>query len=147
MILHVYVDGVPRPQPRARFVNGRVVSTASKNAQVWKNRVMGALVGARKGAALIDRPVAMFARAMFSTKDKRRWGKPHTNRPDKDNLEKLVLDAMVKAGTLKDDSLVYDGGTSKWWAERDGMSIMLLESGEAVPADDGDDLGALVLDT
>jgi Holliday junction resolvase RusA-like endonuclease len=147
MILHVYVDGVPRPQPRPRFVGGRVVSTAGKNAQVWKNRIIGALVAARKGAARIERPVAMVARAMFSTTDKRLWGKPHTNRPDKDNLEKLVLDAMVKAGTLKDDSLVYDGGTSKWWAERDGMSIMLLESGEAPPADDGDDLGALVIDT
>jgi Holliday junction resolvase RusA-like endonuclease len=146
MILHIYVDGVPRPQPRPRFVGGRVVSTAGKNAQVWKNRIIGALVAARKGAARIERPVFLMSQAMFSTKDKARWGKPHAFRPDFDNLTKLLMDAMVAAGTIKDDSLIYGGAMCKLWAERDGMAITLLEPGEQAVTDP-DDLGALVIDT
>lgn len=145
MILRVYVDGVPRPQPRPRFVNGRVVSTASKNAQVWRNRVMAALLEARKGAEAIDRPVFLMLQAMFSTKDKKRWGKPHAIRPDTDNCLKLLMDAMVKAGTVKDDSLIYGFAGAKFWAERDGMEIVLLEPSERAIVD-RDDLGAMAVE-
>lgn len=145
MILSVYIDGTPRPQPRARHVGGgRVVSLADKNAKLWKARVMAALMEARKGAARVDRACSLWCVAMFATPKADRWGKHHTFRPDKDNLEKLVMDAMTKAGTLKDDSLICDGAMRKVWAERAGMSIMLMEADER-PTSEAEDLGALVI--
>lgn len=37
--------------------------------------------------------------------------KPHQNKPDIDNIDKGVMDAL-----LKDDSAVYKSHTSKYWA-------------------------------
>lgn len=39
-------------------------------------------------------------------------GKPHQQKPDKDNLEKALLDAI-----FDDDSRVWDGRVSKIWGE------------------------------
>jgi Holliday junction resolvase RusA-like endonuclease len=68
---------------------------------------------------------------MFPCKDPKKWGTPHTVRPDKDNLEKAVLDCLVKAGILADDSLVYDGSFQKVWAERGGLSVVIKTSQSA----------------
>lgn len=37
-------------------------------------------------------------------------GKPHQQKPDKDNLEKAFLDAVCD-----DDSYIWDGRTTKYW--------------------------------
>jgi Holliday junction resolvase RusA-like endonuclease len=51
--------------------------------------------------------------------------KPHTVKPDIDNLVKLVLDAMTKAGFWKDDSQVVILKAEKRWAgnEECGISV------------------------
>lgn len=121
----IYVPGVPRPQPRPRFIKGRVVSLASGKAQLWKSRVMDECRGwlALDGSARVDAPVAVMMTFWFPTEDEARVGKPHTHRPDKDNLEKLVLDAMVRSGVLKDDALVVSGSTTKLWGYQGGVTI------------------------
>lgn len=43
---------------------------------------------------------------------------PHTQRPDRDNLDKAVLDAL-KGTLLADDASVYDGRITKWRAAGD----------------------------
>lgn len=145
MILRAYIAGQPRPQPRARFVNGRVVSTANKRAKVWKNAVVLALRRALQGRDRIDRPVGLWCEASFPAPNKpERWGKPHGFKPDADNCEKLVADSLTKAGVIKDDALICEGSFRKVWAERGGLTIMLLEPGE-FPPNEADDLGAVTL--
>jgi Holliday junction resolvase RusA-like endonuclease len=39
-------------------------------------------------------------------------GKPHQQKPDKDNLEKALLDAI-----FEDDCRIWDGRVSKVWGE------------------------------
>lgn len=39
-------------------------------------------------------------------------GKPHRQKPDKDNLEKALLDALHE-----DDSHIWDGRVTKLWGE------------------------------
>ncbi len=45
---------------------------------------------------------------------------PHTVKPDKDNLEKLILDVMTKAGWWTDDSRVCTGTPTKMYVAKDG---------------------------
>lgn len=45
-------------------------------------------------------------------------GKPHQQRPDKDNLEKGLLDAL-----FDDDSTVWDGRVTKLWGEKGLIKI------------------------
>lgn len=45
-------------------------------------------------------------------------GKPHQQKPDKDNLEKAFLDSL-----FKDDSHIWDGRVTKRWAEEGRIEI------------------------
>lgn len=42
----------------------------------------------------------------------------HTPKPDRDNVDKAVLDALTKAGVLADDAIVCDGRVQKFYADR-----------------------------
>jgi Holliday junction resolvase RusA-like endonuclease len=61
------------------------------------------------------------------TNDKKRWGLPHTLRPDSDNLAKLVLDAIMAAGLIGDDSAVSLLTVRKTWSPSPlaGVSVAL----------------------
>jgi Holliday junction resolvase RusA-like endonuclease len=48
-----------------------------------------------------------------------------TTRPDLDNLEKSVLDCLVRCGFIKDDSLVCEKTSSKWHSPDYGIFISL----------------------
>ncbi len=47
--------------------------------------------------------------------------KPHQQKPDKDNLEKAVLDSLCK-----EDSYIWDGRVSKYWAYKGKIVIKNL---------------------
>ena len=100
------VQGIPRPQPRPRFVRGRVVSTADANAKRWIATVEAGARGLVELRGKQSGPLAVAIGFRFPTKDKARHGKPHTFRPDVDNLAKLILDCLMRAGLIGDDSLV-----------------------------------------
>jgi len=58
----------------------------------------------------------------YRTPDHRRWGQSKNSRPDKDNLEKLVMDALQ--GTLwEDDAQVVGGPCWKIWHRCDQVVI------------------------
>lgn len=104
------------------------MSTLDGNARTWKDSVVRAAHDAGKapGGALITDMVFS-----FPTKDQDRWGRPHLVRPDKDNLEKLVLDAITQAGTWQDDSLVWAGSTRKVWCApgQEGVRVVVSQDG------------------
>lgn len=45
---------------------------------------------------------------------------PHTAKPDRDNLDKCVLDALKHVGVFVDDAQVCGGGVEKWWVKKGG---------------------------
>ena len=51
-------------------------------------------------------------RSWSQKKQQKMLGQPHLQRPDKDNLEKAILDAL-----FEEDSHVWDGRVSKFWSE------------------------------
>lgn len=52
-------------------------------------------------------------------------GTPHTKRPDKDNLEKGILDIYLPS----DDSAVFDGRVTKLWGDMDSIEIWRVRDG------------------
>lgn len=59
----------------------------------------------------------------WSTKKKQFMdGQPHQQTPDKDNLEKALLDAVYK-----DDSHIWDGRVSKYWGWKGSIIIKEIE--------------------
>lgn len=124
-MIRIHVSGTPRPQPRPRFVRGRVVSTGSHLTKLWRVIMMAAFIKHRPKTGPLAVPVRVDCLAMFPIKDEKRWGKPHTSRPDSDNVAKAIYDCLVKAGVLKDDSLVFDGSFKKIWAERGALDVQI----------------------
>lgn len=49
-------------------------------------------------------------------------GKPHQQRPDRDNLEKALLDAI-----FEEDCTIWDGRTTKVWGEKGEIWIAAQE--------------------
>lgn len=121
------VAGTPRPQPRPRFVKGRVVSTADPKAKLWRlaveRAVHTALSNRGERLPLFTGAVRVTMTFMFPTVDEKRLGTFHTHKPDADNIAKLCADLMETAGVFSNDSKAVDMRVTKMWARIGGVSI------------------------
>jgi Holliday junction resolvase RusA-like endonuclease len=142
MLLRFVVPGEPKSQPRPRFIKGRVVATADAAVSRWQEGVKWGAGGAARGDSGENALEGVSALRVdctfwFQTKKSERWGKPHTHKPDRDNLDKLVLDACVKVNALAgDDCRVSSGWIRKRWC-RPGHEGLLVEVYEDTETDDG----------
>lgn len=64
------------------------------------------------------------------TKDHKRHGLPHTFVPDTDNLAKLALDSMMRAGLIGDDRFVSALVVRKVWSKHGGADFVVSEDAE-----------------
>jgi Holliday junction resolvase RusA-like endonuclease len=102
---------VPRGRPRMVLINGRPRAYTPKPSAVWEAIASTLMRSLYRGAPITD-PVSVTITSVYkrpkrlmrkSDPDTRLW-KP--TRGDVDNECKAALDALVKAGILKDDALV-----------------------------------------
>ena len=139
LTLSFFVKGIPKGQPRPRaFFNkhtGRASVFDGGTAEWWKSQIAVALDGAvrkhfftEKSAAecypvfegdtplevtlqfYFPRPKAHFKRD-GSLKDN--VPNYYIKKPDNDNLEKAVFDALTQTGLWKDDAIIAKNKTSK----------------------------------
>lgn len=129
------VAGTPRPQPRPRFVRAgsriRAVSTVAPQVQLWRTLVLRAVRQAvassepLRGALEVE---LVFTFAPPRTAEGRsRIGQPHTQRPDADNLAKLVLDVMQAGRAFADDAKVARLTVVKAWGEDQGAAVTVRQ--------------------
>lgn len=150
----IYFDviGDPAPSPRPRVMHlgeKRARIYVPSSADPWKRQVRAAAVDALAGHVLFPPGVAVEVHLAFRLarpKNHLRGGrlsgtiKPqaprwHVQRPDRDNLEKAVLDALGAFLGLPplvwcDDSQVVAGRTTKRWAdpgETPGVAVAIWE--------------------
>jgi Holliday junction resolvase RusA-like endonuclease len=128
-------QGHPRPQPRPRVIRGRAISTLDPLASSWKARIRASSSAIpRELGSLAPGPLSCSMAFLMPTKDAARFGKPHTQVPDLDNLAKLVLDAIQDTGLIANDSHVALLSVSKSWAPADKAGVIVeLENLEAQP--------------
>lgn len=136
MIVRMLIRGEPKSQPRPRFVNGRVISNITPAVSAWQQRVRWVASEAMRaiGDGLPDKATALRVDVtfFFPTKDSKRWGRPHTMKPDRDNLDKLVLDESTKAGLFGgDDCRVSAGMIRKYWCRPGGEGAIVEVSVDA----------------
>lgn len=136
--IHFFAPGIPKGQPRARAVRrGKHAGMYDPGtADNWKSSVRAAVKEVWDGVviegpvsvditAVFPRPKSHFftgRRANVMRKDAPTY---HTAKPDKDNIDKAIYDALTNAGIWKDDSMVCVGGTSKIYGDRPGASIII----------------------
>jgi Holliday junction resolvase RusA-like endonuclease len=130
LLVRLSVRGEPKSQPRPRFVGGRVISNISPAVSSWQSAVQRAaseaLCAIERG--LLDKATALRVDVtfFFPTKVSARWGKPHTQKPDRDNCDKLILDECTKVGLFGgDDCRVSAGMIRKYWCRPGGEGAVV----------------------
>jgi len=124
-----FIAGDPKPQARPRFARrGKFVTTYSVKNE-WKEickkefKQIAACVGMYEAAIVVNldfyfkRPKSHYRTGRFSHLLRDDAPKYHITKPDKDNLEKAVTDAMSDAKLIKDDCIIIGGETFKSYAE------------------------------
>jgi Holliday junction resolvase RusA-like endonuclease len=127
----LHVDGIPRPQPRPRFVRGRVISCVDANAKRWISAVEAKARELRHQDAPLKGGLFVGLDFTFPAGKGRQEGEPHTSRPDADNLAKLVLDALMRAGLIGDDAVVSCLMIRKSYGAKPGVLIYLNQDRRA----------------
>jgi Holliday junction resolvase RusA-like endonuclease len=139
------VYGIPKAQPRprafARKMGNKYVARVFEagTAEEWKSLIAAAAKPHTPptpilGPVRVDlrfffpRPKSHFLtgkNAAFLRDDAPWW---HTAKPDRDNLEKAVLDALTQLGGFwRDDSQVCDGWVLKQYGSHPGVMVSIGE--------------------
>lgn len=119
------IDGDPKGQPRikATWRGAKIVTYTPGSADAWKN-AMADVFRERLPPEPLDCPVRVDCRFYFRRpqrllrKRDPEWAIPHTAKPDRDNLDKAVLDVLTAVGFIRDDALVYGGDILKFYVEK-----------------------------
>lgn len=130
MIFHV--RGIPRPQPRPRAFSrgGKARVYTPGTAEHWKSCIAAAvedLIPAEPMTGPLrltiefrfPRPKYQYGTGKNSAKIKPKYASEwHAKKPDRDNCEKAVLDALSELGFWRDDAQVCCGEVVKKWADQ-----------------------------
>ena len=117
----LFVVGKPEPHPRPRFGQGHFYTPAT----VWA-RIVFNHASLRRPKPPFTGPVRCDLKFFFKQpKTVPKSAVWMDRRPDRDNCDKAVLDALTAAGWWKDDSQVVAGDILKLWSG-DGMESGVL---------------------
>lgn len=148
LIVHTF--SAPVGQPRARHVPGvpTPVSTADKKVKAYRAHLTAEMrrQAERQGWKAPMNAVRVNWQSWHATRDKKRWGLYNTTKPDRDNIDKLILDCAQDAGIIpKGDQRVADGRLVKVWC-KPGAQGLLIDfedlDGQRPQVESADDLGA-----
>ena len=141
MKLFVDLEPIGKGRPRAAARGGHAVMYTPSRTAAWEDAacvsIMRQAGGQKLRAPLAVSIVAVFPRTKAQLVTDRHgnvkagadrmW---HTKKPDADNVTKIVLDALVRAGVIEDDAgIVYQTARKVIRAvdERPGVHIELTE--------------------
>lgn len=151
IIFRVYGEprGQPRPRAFARKMGGKFVARVfeSGTAEGWKSLIAAEAAAHVPDSPILRGPVRVDAFFIFPRpKSHYRTGKRadelradaptwHTAKPDRDNLDKALLDALTQLGGFwSDDCQVCAGEIQKFYAGRPGLLVKITALGKgAIP--------------
>ena len=114
-------DPVAKARPRATIRGGHAAVYTPEKSATWESDAAWTMRREWNDVTL-DEATTVTIDAIFKRPKAMCWKRrptprvPHTKRPDADNIAKATLDAMQKAGIIRDDSIVHDLTVRKWIA-------------------------------
>ena len=133
MKFEFFMDKMPttRQQKGIKVVKGQVRSYNrgnTANYELQKNLLMN------KPKAPFDKGVAITLKVYFiyGTKDKKKWGKRKTTRPDGDNLMKGFQDYMQLYRYFIDDAQIAPLIVDRFWGQNNKIIVELFKTDETL---------------
>lgn len=136
-----FLVGTPKPKQRPRIsqpnykMRPKVYSPVSE----WETNILAQLKILKKRKNLyydkairvdcvffLPRPKHHYRTGKYSHLLKPTAPIYHTIKPDRDNLDKPILDRMTKAGILSDDCIVVGGSPEKKWSHSHGGCLVRI---------------------
>lgn len=126
-MIQFWVSGVPRAQPRPRF-NRRSGHTYNPDNGVvaWKEKIRWSYFSVSTRGLPAYGPIKLTLSFALKGGKTRVSGQPHASKPDFDNLEKAVCDAL-SGSAWRDDAQIFDCHTIKRYGEKPGVLITIEE--------------------
>ena len=140
--LEFFVAGLPAPQGSKKHVGNGVMVESSKKVKPWREDVRHGATEAACGRVFTGPVfVVLDFRLPQLASDPHRH--QHRTTPDLDKLVRSTFDAIVSAGVLKDDALVYSLVAEKHHArnaQRPGVTIVIYDKTELAAGDRSDSM-------
>ena len=130
--LEFFVAGLPAPQGSKKHVGNGVMVESSKKVKPWREDVRHAATEAADGRVFTG-PVFVMLGFLLPQLASDPHRHQHRTTPDLDKLVRSTFDAIVSAGVLKDDALVYELLAEKHHArsdERPGAHVAIYDRTE-----------------
>lgn len=124
ILLRFWVSGTPRPQGSKLLVRGRMIES-SRGLSAWRRTVAMAALAARQEGGYLALKGPVRVDVAFHLR------RPLTAKPDIDKLARAVLDALVDAGVLEDDSQVcwlHAWKEAVTYSEEQGATVFVTEA-------------------
>ena len=136
--LTFFAAGLPKAQPRAkacahgRFARVYDPGTADDWKMIVRNEALKAWDRVPWEGPLCVHLTFYFPRPKnhFRSNGELKPNAPqwHTSKPDRDNSDKAILDALTNLGIWRDDKQVCDGRIRKLYGDRVGCDITIQEA-------------------
>jgi Holliday junction resolvase RusA-like endonuclease len=127
-VISFFIPERPVPQARPRtFIHkssGKIVTMNPRNSEEWKKAV-GVTALPHRPEQPFDSPVKVSLEFYLPKPKGRKEFGWHAVRPDLDNLAKGVLDALIKARFITDDSRVSWLECRKAYANKPGVGVKI----------------------
>lgn len=150
MRIEFYIKGEPKAQPRPRAFAKKFGSTYSARiydpgtAEGWKG-LIAYYAKCETPATPIEGPVRVDADFYFPRPGRLLRAKDpagpirHVAKPDRDNLDKALLDTLTTLGFWRDDAQVCEGEVRKFYVGKNGTpgARVVIETLDNEPADAG----------
>ena len=126
-ILSLFINGTPIPQgsKTARVINGRpIMYEANRKHAAWRKDVVEGVrhyfkaIGGRDVVSIPRTSSAKVWLTFYFDKPKSNTSEDMVKKPDIDKLSRAILDGLVEAGLLHDDSQVIKLVAEKKWADK-----------------------------
>ena len=123
--LNIQPPTVTAQEHKVRIIHGKPMFYDTPKLKAARS-VFESLLRRHRPEAPLEGPLALTVEWRFLTKS-RAEGSYRTTRPDTENLQKLLKDAMTRAGFWKDDSQVCrETVTKRWSRNAPGLSIKVV---------------------
>ena len=119
---------VTNQQKGIKDINGKLVFFNRKGTD--NNELIKNLVENRPKSPFLDKsiPLRLSVTFHYAIKQKKKWGKFKTTKPDLDNLLKNMQDYMTKLGYYADDSQISVLNIKKYFSEKNIIEIEIEEA-------------------